>query len=233
MFILDQSKFNDYNLSNAKQFVEFWSAYYVEDTTKVFNSNEVISYIEELNLQNNLTEANVKRLLRWKDPRMLTEEILAGPNKGKENNRVMRVIAKIEDINKFRRDEIPENSFKEVVNSIFPGGIIWQIFLFHIARPFEYPIADRYVFLAFSTQRQKEIPKDWEGYRDYKDYFFEVALSGRIIDRKPDGNEHDIKEIVSKLKKVDNALFAFGAFVNYYGASVKDLPLTPAQILGF
>jgi hypothetical protein len=57
-------KFKDYDLSNAKEFVEFWSEYYNEDTLKVCNSDKVISYIDELNLQNDLTEENIKRLLR-------------------------------------------------------------------------------------------------------------------------------------------------------------------------
>lgn len=217
MFVLDKKKFKDSDLSNAQEFVEFWSEYYGEDTTTVFDSNKIISYIDELNLQNNLTEENVKRLLRWKDPMMLTERILSGPNKGEKNERVMRVIEKLKNINKFRYGEIDENTFGSDVYNIFPNGIIWQIFLFHIARPFEYPIADRYVFFAFSTQRQKDIPENWKGYKEYRDYFFEVAISAKIIDRKPEGTEPNIKDIVCRLKKIDNSLLAFGSFVKYYG----------------
>jgi len=43
MFILDKVKFKDYDLSNAKEFVEFGSDY-KEDTPKVCNSDKVISY---------------------------------------------------------------------------------------------------------------------------------------------------------------------------------------------
>jgi hypothetical protein len=78
MFILDKSKFWDSDLRNAKEFVKFWSKYYSYEI-KAIKSGDSISYINELNLKNDLTEQNVKRLLRWKDPRMLTEKILSGP----------------------------------------------------------------------------------------------------------------------------------------------------------
>ncbi len=68
MFILDKSKFVDFDLTNAEQFVNLWSNYY-EYTLKDENV-----YIKELNIKNDLTEDNVKKLLRWKDPRWLSGE---------------------------------------------------------------------------------------------------------------------------------------------------------------
>jgi hypothetical protein len=73
---------------------------YPYNKIKAFDSNEVIDYFNELNLDNDLSEQNIKRLLRWKDPRMLTEKILSGPNTGKENEKVLKVIHKRECINK-------------------------------------------------------------------------------------------------------------------------------------
>ena len=94
MFILDIKQFEEFDLNRAEQFVNYWSKHYYSSTVKVFDGNEVIHYINELNFGNNLTEQNIKRLLRWKDPRMLTEKILSGSNKGKENKKVLRVIEK-------------------------------------------------------------------------------------------------------------------------------------------
>ena len=217
MFILDIKQFEEFDLNSAEQFVNYWSKHYSYDTIKAFDSNEVIHYINELNLGNNLTEQNIKRLLRWKDPRMLTEEKISEPNKGKKNEKVLRVIEKTDSINKFRQRKINEKEFKTETEMIFPSGFVWQIFLFHIARPFEYPIADQNVFRAFSTQKHTAIPKDWEGYTHYMDYFFQIAISYGIITKKPKGHEPEIKEIVKKLKKVDNTLFAFGQFLSSYG----------------
>lgn len=217
MFILDIKQFEEFDLNSAEQFVNYWSKHYSYDTIKAFDSNEVIHYINELNLGNNLTEQNIKRLLRWKDPRMLTEEKISEPNKGKKNKKVLSVIEKTDSINKFRQSKINEKEFKTETEKIFPSGFVWQIFLFHIARPFEYPIADQNVFRAFSTQKHTAIPKDWEGYTHYMDHFFQIAISYGIIAKKPNGHESDIKEIVKKLKKVDNTLFAFGQFLSSYG----------------
>lgn len=217
MFILDIKQFEEFDLNRVIQFVNYWSKHYSYDTIKAVDSDEVIHYINELNLGNNLTEQNIKRLLRWKDPRMLTEKKLSEPNKGKENKRVLSVIEKTDSINKFRQSKINEKEFKTETEKIFPSGFVWQFFLFHIARPFEYPIADQNVFRAFSTQKHTAIPKDWEGYTHYMDYFFQIAISSGIIAKKPKGHEPEIKEIVKSLKKVDNTLFAFGQFLSSYG----------------
>ncbi len=215
MFILNKSKFGNSDLTNAKEFVEFWSKYYSYEV-KALKSRNNISYINELNLKNDLNKQNVKRLLRWKDPRMLTEEILSGPNKGSKNSRVMRVLNKLRRLNDFRNGQIDEKSFLKIVENIFPNGFIWPVFLFHIARPYEFPIVDQNVFRAFSIQTNNKIPEDLGNYKEYKDFFFNVAKSAGIIERQPKGNEKNISEIVLALKKVDDALFIFGQFLNNY-----------------
>jgi hypothetical protein len=217
MFILDIKQFEEFDLNRVKQFVNYWSKHYSNDTLKAFDGNEVIHYINELNLGNNLTEQNIKRLLRWKSPRRLTEKILSGPNEGNNNKKVLSVIKKTDSINKFRQSKINYIDYKTETEKIFPSGFVWQIFLFHISRPFEYPIADQNVFRAFSTQKHTAIPEDWVGYTHYIDYFFQIAISSGIIAEKPKGHEPNIKEIVKRLKKVDNALFAFGQFLSSYG----------------
>ena len=216
MFILDESKFGDSDLTNAREFVEFWGKYY-SYAVKIFRSEDSISYINELNIGNDLSEQNVKRLLRWKDPRMLTEEILSGPNKGKMNRRVKRVLDRLRSLNDFRNGRIDENAFLRVAANIFPNGLIWSVFLFHIARPYEFPMADQNVFRGFSIQTNGRIPEDWGGYKEYKDFFFDIAKSAGIIKRQPKGNESNISEIVPALKKVDDALFTFGRFLKIYG----------------
>lgn len=217
MFVLNVKQFGEFALNRSKQFVDYWSKQYSYDSVKAFSSDEVINYIDELNLGNDLSEQNIKRLLRWKDPRRLTEKILSGPNKGMENKKVLMVVEKRDCINKFRHAEIDEKEFKAETENIFPNGFVWQIFLFHIAQPFKYPIADQNVFRAFSTQKATKIPEEWDGYKQYIDYFFQISISSGIIAEKPKGDESDIKEIVKKLKKVDDALFAFGQFLNSYG----------------
>jgi len=214
MFILDTNKFADSDLANAKEFVSFWSNYY-SSTTKIYKSEEEISYIKELNLRNKLTRENVARLLRWKDPQWLTEITpLNLPNP-----KVKSVLQKVDDINSFRRSENNEAKFWIIAQGIFPTGFIFPVFLFHIARPYEYPIADQNVFRSFSILTNNEIPEDWKGYKNYKDFFFKVAKSAGFIKTPPTGNESNIYTIVAALKKVDDALFVFGKFLNIYSSN--------------
>lgn len=147
-----------------------------------------------------------------------TEEKASGSNKGEKNEVVMKVLENLENINAFRFSKMSEEDFKEKIGSIKGiGEHIFLTFLFHIARPFEYPIADQNVFRAFSTQKQTDVPQDWCGYIHYMDYFFEVAISAGIITEKPKGDENNINALVRDLKRVDNALFAFGQFLYTYG----------------
>ncbi|MGC1122965.1 MAG: hypothetical protein WBA22_17935 [Candidatus Methanofastidiosia archaeon] len=64
---------------------------------------------------------------------------------------------------------------------------------------------------------KKETPTCWEEYLDYREYFFKISLSDGVIASQPTGNENNISEIVEKLKRVDEALLAFGKFIKTYG----------------
>ena len=84
MYILNNNQIKEYNLRKAKRFVEFWQEKYSYTPVRVYGSkNKYINYIEELNINHKLTNDNIKRLLRWKDKRWLTDKIISGPNKGK------------------------------------------------------------------------------------------------------------------------------------------------------
>lgn len=209
MFVLNVKQFGDNGFANAQQFVEYWDQCYnrlYPSKVKVYNNNEKILYIHELNLDNDLTTENFKRLLRWKDPHRLTEVILSGPNKGQPNERVNRALNEINRINQFRRHQINEDQFWKAVQNVFPNGFVWGVFLFHIARPQEFPIADQNVFLAFAKIRGNHVGT-WEQYINwYKPFFFEVAEAAHID-----------RQNVEDLKRADNALFAFGKFLKTYG----------------
>lgn len=218
MYILNNNQIKEYNLRKAKRFVEFWQEKYSYTPVRVYGSkNKYINYIEELNINHKLTNDNIKRLLRWKDKRWLTEKSISGPNKGKENKKVKKVIENRIYLNKFRIGKMHHQEFNKKTNELFPNGLIWQAFLFHIARPFDYPIADQNVFRSYKEHQNVDNPTDWEGYLDYKNYFFKISFVANVIIKKPKGNEKNIEEIVTNLRKVDKALFAFGQFLNRYG----------------
>lgn len=215
--MLNPKEFAEFKIERAREFINIWRRYYHYEV-KTCDGKDLIDYITELNLGSNLTSQNVKRLLRWKDPARLTENKMSGGNIGKKNDKVIRVIERLEAINDFRFNHMDQDDFLKLIHKIFRSGIAWRVFLFHIARPYEYPIADQNVFRSCAIHKNINIPHDWAGYSEYVRYFFEIATNAGIINEIPKGNEYNIKDIVYELKKLDEALFVFGKFLKRYGS---------------
>ncbi len=206
MYILNQFKFRSYNSTQAQAFVDFWNRYYDYSIT-VFGTKIPIDYFSELNIGRSLTDENIMRLLRWKDPKYLTRTIQSGTAKGTANPRVKKVIAKLNDINKFRCGALCEDEFKKITRGVFPNGIVWQVFLFHIAKPSTYPIVDQHVLRVMSAHTGKSTAPNWTTYEHYREYFSSIADECNI----PIDETH-----FKQLKTVDNALMAFGQFLKRY-----------------
>lgn len=206
MYVPALADLEKFDLSKASEFVEFWSRFYDYRAT-VLGSEQEIDYFSELNVGDDLTAENVRRLLRWKDEQMLSERILSGPNQGQENPRVTRVLANLSAINKFRNDQSANGELLQTLVGIFPNGVVWGAFLLHIAKPHVYPIGDQNVFRAWSLHTGLKDKQDWKTYADYRDYFKKIATALGITETI--GN-------VRELKRIDNALFVFGQFLKAY-----------------
>lgn len=208
MFILNGDQITSFNLQHATVFIDFWSQFYEYKVT-ILNSKKEINYFEELNLGDQLTPENLKRLLRWKDPKFLTRKIMSGPKKGHSNPRVDRVVDRLLEINKFRAGKLTEQQFMNITPPLFPNGVIWAIFLFHIAKPTLYPIADQHVFRSMFVHTGNPDNQDWKTYRRYKKYFRSISKACKI----PVNDQH-----LHELKKIDNALMSFGQFLKKYNS---------------
>src|SRR5579863_10273224 len=172
MFVLSLSDIASFDLRNARDFVAFWNRFYGYEAT-LPNEEHRIDYFSELNLGSDLSEQNVRRLLRWKDPRFLTD-----PKKGngQPNEKVRKVLESLSVINSFRRGEKTEDQMKRAAENIFGSRtIVWRALLLHIARQYMYPIADQNVFRSYSLHTGKPEPEAWEGYADYINYFEHIA----------------------------------------------------------
>jgi len=213
MYTLNKKAFGLVDTNQIVQFVLFWERYY-RDNVKLPNSSTKINYLDELNLKSELSEQNVICLLRWKDPRMLTHPKKGGDSKQEPNPRVQRVLDKLEDINKFRAGISSAKMFEKTTNKIFPNGFIWQLFLFHIARPDQWPIADKNVFLAYMKLFNATKPDSIKSFQEsYSKEFQVLAGKFRNYTKVDDTN---IRALVRSNKRFDNALFAFGQFLNKY-----------------
>ena len=216
MFVLSPSGIESFDVSGVRRFVDFWSQFYKYEV-KVLGGGTTIDYFSELNLGSDLTEQNVRRLLRWKDPRRLTDPRLHGTQAGEHNDSVARVLEKLEDINKFRCDLISEEKMREIVTDLFPKGIIFQVFLFNIAKPYRYPIADQHVFRTYGLH-MKLIPKvSWDQNVANRTNFSQIATELSV--------EESLAH-VQELKRIDDALMAFGKFLKNYYTDAK-----PAYVL--
>ena len=214
MFTLHPENFGDFDLNNALEFVESWGQYYVDAPPYILGTNDPIVYIDELNIGNQLIQQNIIRLLRWKDPRMLTHI----KRDGEINPRVQRVIEKIQDLNDFRDDQLSEEDFIHITGDIFQHGHVWRIFLFHIYKPSEYPIIDRYVRQAFCCHTMHNfnghwsLEYAWDMYQQYTEYFNQIYEMTQF----DHGMDNNVEHVIN-LKQIDNALMAFGQFLEKYG----------------
>ena len=211
----ERDAIEDFRSERVGDFVRYWSEFYKYDV-KIFGSNsKSIDYFRELNIRDNeslcdLTKENIQRLLRWKDPHILTQVIMTGPHRGKDNPRVKRVLDRLDDINRFRRGEVEESDVCALADSIFSSGIVFRVFLLHIAKPHMYPIADQHVFRAYGLDAKKPDnwkPDSWTEYNEYRGHFHRIADAIGI--QRTIGN-------IENLKKIDNALWAFGKFLKSY-----------------
>jgi hypothetical protein len=191
---------------SARSFVDFWSKFYV-DEIRVAGTEERIDYFTELNIANDLTEENVRRLLRWKDPRLLTHRILDGPKKGEDNPKVVKVLDCLGLINQFRNDQTTEANIQRTTEHVFTDGIVWKAFLLHIAKPHIYPIADQNVFRVWSLHTGLKNDQTWATYASYCDCFSQIAIAVGV-----DWTVQNIRQ----LKRIDDALLVFGQFLDSY-----------------
>ncbi len=97
-----------------------------------------------------------------------------------------------------------------MVRHVFRIGIVWQLFLFHIARPWEWPIADRHVFRAYAALFNASVPTTLSDFEQYKQHF------ERLAQALPRLEATDRVSITRRNKRLDNALMAYGQFLLKY-----------------
>ena len=198
--------FKLYQPCTAKEFVAFWEPFY--DSGKY--PEEV--YMNNLGRLGELTVQNIEALWRWKSERYgspmipRTKEILP-------------------ELNQFRRlTVVTEDDERSLWQKVFniSTGIVWQAFLFHIARPRDYAILDQHVMRAFRCLTTGRIWKDpreltpcfsYERFcsvtKPYNSFFFELVRESGCSDPKA----------------VDRALWAFGKHLKTLHKRDSSIPL--------
>ena len=224
MLVLTPEIVRRIDLKDAADFVWFWSRFdckfdpVVVDEETGEGLEEEIDYVKELNIGKSLTKENVKRLLRWKDAYEYTHIILHGSDRGQENDRVRRILDRLSILNKFRAGKINEEAFKTATGRMVLTGHSMRVFLFHITRPHEYPLADQNILRTFSCHTgttvggEVDFKRYWAVYKKYQLYFRNIANARDITLKKT-----PTRNYIECLTQIYSALRAFGKFLREYG----------------
>lgn len=169
---------------SLQEFISFWSRLYAYDNAALYDK---IHYKV-------LSEKDIKDLYQWKNGMKLSQ--------AKEKSLNTKIIKKLNIINSLRATiefdlDYFLKEFKEV-------SVVWKVFLLHIISPSMYPIYDQHIHRAYrfmNNEASDGIKASMNESVKLKFYFEEYY---------PFVKESKIKD----LKKMDEAFFAFGQFIN-------------------
>jgi hypothetical protein len=175
----------------------------VFEQQKTTNLNEFINYWSQLysysneNLYNNTIVkqqyiiADIQNLYIWKNGMRLS--------KSKQKSLETKILSKLNLINKFKTQNVIDvNEFKNI-------SAVWKIFLLHIIKPNTYPIYDQHIhraFLFIHKEVYSNISNTSITNKNKEAFYFKRYLPFIVA--------NNIKD----LKKLDEAFFAFGQFLN-------------------
>ena len=169
---------------SLQEFISFWSKLYVYDNAVLY---------ERIH-NKTLSEDDLKDLYKWKNGMKLSQ--------AKEKSLNTKIISKLEIVNNLRAAsnfdlEYFLKEFKQVSG-------VWKVFLLHILKPNRFPIYDQHVHRAYrfiNNQSSNDIRASMKESLKLEFYFEEYYPFVR-------------QSQITDLKKMDEAFFAFGQFIN-------------------
>ena len=172
--------------NDINAFIDFWQQFYA------YNDNERF-YSDNIKMAT-YTSYNIEMLYQWKNGTILSVS--------KRKSLQEKIINKLLIINELRNAHVVDlKSFHEEFTTV---SAVWRIFLLHIIKPDSYPIYDQHVHRAYQyifglspdniTTFIKDSDKIAFYHKEYLPFVNEIGISNR--------------------KKMDEAFFAFGQFLN-------------------
>ena len=169
---------------SLKEFISFWSRLYAYDNAVLYDKIH----------HKTLSEKDIKDLYQWKNGMKLSQ--------AKDKSLDTKIIKKINIINSLRATtEIGLDYFLKEFKEV---SVVWKVFLLHIISASMYPICDQHIHRAYRFMHNEAsagISASMNEATKLKFYFKEYF---------PFVKESKIKD----LKKMDEAFFAFGQFIN-------------------
>ena len=169
---------------SLQEFISFWSKLYAYDNAVLYDKIH----------HKVLSEKDIKDLFQWKNGMKLSQ--------AKEKSLKIKILKKIKIINSLRATtEIDLDYFLKEFKKV---SVVWKVFLLHIISPSVYPIYDQHIHRAYrfmNNEASDGIKASMNEATKLKFYFEEYY---------PFVKQSKIKD----LKKMDEAFFAFGQFIN-------------------
>ncbi|MDQ2178820.1 hypothetical protein [Marinifilum sp. D714] len=172
--------------SDLNEFINYWSELYSYPLESLYNER---IYKKKFDAEDLL------QLFIWKNGMKLS----AGKQKSFED----KVLSKRDIINDLKsKQNLGINEFQKHFNNL---SAVWKIFLLHIIRPNKYPIYDQHINRAFNYIH---------GF-DYQN----ISANSMTNNSKEEFYFNTYLEFIESLngidlKKMDEAFFAFGQFIN-------------------
>ena len=169
---------------SLQEFISFWSKLYAYDNAVLYDKIH----------HKVLSEKDMKDLFQWKNGMKLSQ--------AKEKSLKIKILKKLNIINSLRATtEIDLDYFLKEFKEV---SVVWKVFLLHIISPSMYPIYDQHIHRAYrfmNNEASDGIKASMNEATKLKFYFEEYY---------PFVKQSKIKD----LKKMDEAFFAFGQFIN-------------------
>jgi hypothetical protein len=169
---------------SLQDFISFWSKLYAYDNAVLYDKIH----------HKVLSEKDIKDLYQWKNGMKLSQ--------AKEKSLNTKIIKKIDIINSLRATtEIDLDYFLKEFKEV---SVVWKMFLLHIISPSMYPIYDQHIHRAYRFMNNeasdgiKASMNEATKLKFYFEEYYPFVKQSKIDD----------------LKKMDEAFFAFGQFIN-------------------
>lgn len=178
---------NNSKINDLNNFINSWSKLYTFSNEAIYSKSIV---------KETFTKTDIQNLYKWKNGMKLS--VL------KQKSLDTKIKAKLSIINNFKsNDEIDIDAFRKEFKNL--QATVWKIFLLHIIKPNKFPIYDQHIhrtFLFIHNEDWSNISNTSISNKAKEQFYFERYL--------PFIEAQNIKD----LKKLDEAFFAFGQFLN-------------------
>jgi hypothetical protein len=172
--------------TDINTFVTFWSQLYSYSNEAIYKRN-----ISKKEFNTN----SIQELFVWKNGMRLSDL--------KQKSLNDKIISKLEVINYLKsKDEFELDLFNYEFKSL---SAVWKIFLLHIIQPKKFPIYDQHIhrtFLFIHKKKFSNLSNTSITNKQKELFYFEEYLP------------FILKNEIKNLKKLDEAFFAFGQFLN-------------------